>query len=94
MKNSKNRLVFIILSIALLAGGFYWVSIRPQNIKKQCADQAKSIRNYEAHYTDKEFDNLLEHPPSSFYNLPPAGSRQYTGAHDQAYSDCLHTHGL
>lgn len=90
-QKSRNKLwigLSVLLSILVLSSGFWWVSIRPITIKKDCDTSSKSAAAYDFVILEGENGNYIEDRPKSLDN----GFSQKN--YEKYYKDCLRTHGL
>jgi len=53
IKKNLNEIIILIVVILVLFGLFYWFSLRPTNIRKDCADES-SIEAIVGMLDDKE----------------------------------------
>lgn len=95
------KIVFIIL---IIIGSFYWWELRPSQIKSTCAEwaliRAKAIENgyIDSFYKNNPNTNVNEvtrylskkYKTDSILRLSEYNEKQY----DDAYSRCLHEHGI
>jgi hypothetical protein len=74
----KNHILLLSLGIVVLVSLFYWLQIRPENIRKQCS--------YEASYKSK--GGYLEGIKTK------AEIAQEPALLNSYYAQCLHDNGL
>jgi len=94
----------ILLTALLIVGSFYWWGFRPSQIKSECAEwaliRAKAMENgyLDSFYEQNPDTNVAEvtkylsekYKTDSTLRLSTYDEKQY----DDAYSRCLHEHGM
>lgn len=85
-KIKVERLVLVI--VLILGALFYWFSVRPAQIKKECADL---VYGYKSCENNEQFENFEECKKSlSFLHT----MNDITKKSDVYYEQCLRKHGL
>ena len=65
MKNIKQYKIFLIIGLVIIGFGFYWISIRPVQIKKNCAWTKEvipadaGVTKEQAEINKKIYDNCI-----------------------------------
>lgn len=78
------KIYYIILTLLILSGAFYWYELRPVNIRVECKKYVESNRLWEVQPAEREF-------LGGDINKINAAEREKTNFW---YKDCLNGKGL
>ncbi len=108
IKENKNRIFLILLTILLISGWFYWFQFRPTQIKHDCSwikRHIDAVPAQEAKTKEQKIKELGDrYNPNNPYMMVGLSDEPYRPAQPakdwwkpaspQEYSFCLHDKGL
>lgn len=106
IKGNKNKVLFILLSLLLTFGWFYWFQLRPTQIRHDCswvkrhndaipAQEAKTKEQQIKEWGDRYNPNNPYMIPTDVPFRPAQPAKDWwKPASPQEYSFCLHDKGL
>ncbi len=83
IKVDRNKTITGIIILVLIGGAFYWFSIRPENIRKECFIEAKN-----------EAENMLKSESRLEMTGFPFTRGDYEKTKTRSYDECILKNGL